>query len=51
MPFMGTVGERVFWKKIQSTETYNQSGGINVALKTPSLHGKHTECGARDRQY
>ena len=22
MPFLGTVAERVFWEKIQSTETY-----------------------------
>ena len=27
---------------------YNQSGGINVALKTPSLHRKQTECGVKD---
>ena len=32
-------------------ETRNQSGGINVALKTPSLHGKHTEYGAKDWQH
>ena len=30
---------------------YKPSGGINVALKTPSLHGKHTECGAKDWQH
>ena len=26
----------------------NPSRGINIVLKTPSLHGKHTECGAKD---
>ena len=29
----------------------NQSGGIKVALKTHSLYGKHTECGAKDQQH
>ena len=30
MPFFGTVAESVFWKKIQSTETYTNL--LNVAL-------------------
>ena len=30
MPFFGTVAERVFWKKIQSTETYTNL--LNAAL-------------------
>ena len=30
MPFLGTVAERVFWKKIQSTETYTNL--LNAAL-------------------
>ena len=36
---------RAFYK------AYNQSGEIYVALKTPSLHGKHTEVGAKDWQH
>ena len=29
----------------------NQSGGIKVALKTPSLYGKHAECCAKEWQH
>ena len=33
------------------SETSNQSGEINVTLKTPSSHGKHSECGAKEWQH
>ena len=39
------------FSQVGESLTCDQSGEVNVALKTPSLHGKYTECGAKDWQH
>ena len=43
MPFSGTVPERVFWEKIQSTRTYTNDATLRSgfsALDFPGFTGK-----------